>query len=106
MYSARSNTVTVCPQRFSCCAAASPAGPDPTTATLFPVRLWGGSGLIHPSSQPLSLIAFSMYSMVTGSWLMDSTHAASHGAGHILPVNSGKLFVLCNAASAASHSPL
>ncbi len=36
--SARSNTVTLWPARASCWAAASPAGPDPTTATDFPVR--------------------------------------------------------------------
>ncbi len=38
MRSARSNTVTECPARFNWSAAASPAGPDPTTATRLPVR--------------------------------------------------------------------
>ena len=33
MRSARSNTTTSWPARVSCCAAARPAGPDPTTAT-------------------------------------------------------------------------
>ena len=37
MASARSSTATVCPARVSCWAAASPAGPDPTTATVLPV---------------------------------------------------------------------
>ena len=37
MRSARSNTVTAWPARVSCCAAARPAGPDPTTATFLPV---------------------------------------------------------------------
>ena len=37
-----SSTVTSCPTRASCCAAARPAGPDPTTATFFPVRCRGG----------------------------------------------------------------
>ncbi len=37
MRSSRSNTVTECPARVSCCAAARPAGPDPTTATFLPV---------------------------------------------------------------------
>lgn len=37
-YSSRSNTVTLCPDRFSCCAAASPAGPEPTTAMFLFVR--------------------------------------------------------------------
>ncbi len=38
MRSARSNTVTRCPARFNWSAAASPAGPEPTTATRLPVR--------------------------------------------------------------------
>ena len=37
-----SNTVTECPARFSCSAAARPAGPDPTIATFFDVRVVGG----------------------------------------------------------------
>ncbi len=36
MRSSRSNTVTLCPARFSCAAHARPAGPDPTTATFLP----------------------------------------------------------------------
>ena len=39
MRSARSKTVTRWPARFSCSAAASPAGPEPTTATFLPVRV-------------------------------------------------------------------
>ncbi len=31
------------------------------------------------------------------------THDASHGAGHVLPVNSGKLFVSWSAPSASFH---
>src|SRR6516165_9558688 len=42
--SVRSYTVTACPARVSCCAAASPAGPEPTTATVRPVSTAGGSG--------------------------------------------------------------
>ena len=38
MRSARSNTVTWWPARFSWSAAARPAGPEPTTATRLPVR--------------------------------------------------------------------
>ena len=38
MRSARSNTVTAWPARASCCAAARPAGPEPTTATAFPTQ--------------------------------------------------------------------
>src|SRR6266849_1772247 len=39
MASSRSKTVTWCPALVSCCAAASPAGPDPTTATVNRVRV-------------------------------------------------------------------
>ena len=48
MRSARSKTVTSCPARVSCWAAASPAGPDPMTATFFPVRFVGVWGC-HPA---------------------------------------------------------
>jgi hypothetical protein len=34
---------------------------------------------------------------------MLSVHAASQGAGHTRPVNSGKLFVWCKTSSAAFH---
>ncbi len=36
--------VTQWPARFNCCAAANPAGPEPTMATFFRVRNFGGSG--------------------------------------------------------------
>jgi hypothetical protein len=42
--SARSKTVTVCPARLSCAAAARPAGPEPMTATFLPVRTSGPPG--------------------------------------------------------------
>ena len=58
-----------------------------------PVRCAGGRGAIQPSSNARSMIAFSIPLMVTGSLLMPSTHAPSHGAGHSRPVNSGKLLV-------------
>ena len=48
MRSARSNTTTEWPARVSCCAAASPAGPEPTTATFRPVRTDGTTGSIQP----------------------------------------------------------
>ena len=52
-------------------------------------------GATQPSSQARSMISTSTCLIVTGSWLMPSTHAASHGAGHSRPVNSGKLLVAC-----------
>ena len=91
-----SNTVTSWPARASCCAAARPAGPEPTTATFLPVLCVGGCGATQPSAQALSMIACSIDLMPTGSSLMLSVHAASHGAGQMRPVNSGKLLVECS----------
>jgi hypothetical protein len=70
-----------------------PAGPDPITATLRPVRRAGGRGAIQPSSKARWTIAYSICLIITGSSSIASTHADSHGAGHIRPVNSGKLLV-------------
>ena len=96
MRSARSNTMTSWPARVSCWAAARPAGPEPTTATRLPVSAVGRTGVTQPSSQARSMISTSTCLMVTGSWLMPSTQAPSHGAGHSRPVNSGKLLVACS----------
>ena len=52
----RSNSVTVCPRLLSSAAAARPAGPEPTTATVWPVRYAGCSGTIQPSSNARSAI--------------------------------------------------
>lgn len=49
-------------------------------------------------------MATSTFLMVTAGWLMASTQPASHGAGHNLPVNSGKLFVACSRSLAARQS--
>src|SRR3989344_606020 len=103
MRSSRSNTVTAWPTRRSCCAVASPAGPEPMTATFLPVCLVGGSGLIQPCCQAWSMIASSMALIVTGSSLMPSTHAPSHGAGQTVPVNSGKLLVACSRSMASGR---
>ena len=101
--SARSKSVTRCPARLSCCAAASPAGPLPTTATRLPVRTAGGSGTTQPSSKARSAIVISICLIATGSSLMPSTQAASQGAGQTRPVNSGKLFVACSRWLASCH---
>lgn len=99
-----SYTATVCPARVSCCAAASPVGPDPITATVRPDSRSGGLGGARPNSQALSAMATSTFLMVTAGWLMASTHPASHGAGQSRPVNSGKLFVACSRSAAARQS--
>ena len=74
MRSARSNTTTSCPARVSCCAAASPAGPEPTTATRLPVCTAGDRGATQPSSHARSTISTSTCLIVTGS-LVDAEHA-------------------------------
>ena len=43
--------------------------------------------------------------METGGLIIPRTHAASQGAGHNLPVNSGKLLVVCKIDNASSHLP-
>jgi hypothetical protein len=50
------------------------------------------------------MISTSTRLIATGSELMPSTHAASHGAGQSLPVNSGKLFVACSRSIASRQS--
>ena len=46
-----------------------------------------------------------MNSIATGSEFIFNVHEASHGAGQILPVNSGKLLVACNCDIAFFQSP-
>ena len=45
------------------------------TATFFPDRWSGGSGWIHPISKAWSIMAHSMFLMVTGGELMPRTQA-------------------------------
>src|SRR4051812_18539818 len=78
-----------------------PAGPEPITATLRPLRNDGGSGLTQPFSNAWSMMRCSICLIVTASSLMSRTHAASHGAGQMRPVNSGKLLVACSASMAS-----
>ena len=62
----------------------------------------GMTAAIQPSSQPRSTIAHSMVLMVTGLSSMFSVQDASHGAGQMRPVNSGKLLVECRVSSAVA----
>mmetsp|Transcript_7761 Transcript_7761/g.16107 ORF Transcript_7761/g.16107 Transcript_7761/m.16107 type:complete len:252 (-) Transcript_7761:390-1145(-) len=101
--SARSNTVTLWPIWFNWSAQANPAGPDPTTATVMPVRSLGIRGVIFPSRKARSTIEYSMFLMVTGLSTSPATQDPSQGAGHTRPVNSGKLFVLCRRSMASSQ---
>ncbi len=60
-----------------------PAGPEPITATDRPVMLTTARGSTQPSSKARSMIASSICLIITGSSLISSTQAASHGAGHV-----------------------
>jgi hypothetical protein len=57
--------------------------------------------MTQPAFSAWSMVCFSICLMVTGSLLMLRTHASSHGAGQMRPVNSGKLFVECSRSIAA-----
>src|SRR3990167_8545036 len=82
-----------------------PAGPDPTTATFLPVLILAGCGCTQPSAQARSMMACSIDLMPTASSFTLSVQAASHGAGQMRPVNSGKLLVLCSTVIAFFQSP-
>mmetsp|Transcript_68874 Transcript_68874/g.164316 ORF Transcript_68874/g.164316 Transcript_68874/m.164316 type:complete len:290 (-) Transcript_68874:5085-5954(-) len=99
----RSNTVTWWPIWLSSSAAARPAGPDPTIATVCPVRSLGTRGLTQPSLKPRSMMEYSMFLMVTGEDTSPATHDPSQGAGQTRPVNSGKLLVVRRRSSACFH---
>ena len=60
---------------------------------------------MKPSSKARSMMVFSICLMVTGGSLMPSTQEASHGAGQMRPVNSGKLLVACNWRTASRQRP-
>ena len=53
----------------------------------------------------MSTIEHSIVFIDTGSSYKFKVHEASQGAGHILPVNSGKLFVECKLCRASCHFP-
>ena len=101
-----SNTVTRCPSLLNVLAAARPAGPEPITATLFPLSFTGGEGTTHPSSKAFSIMASSISFMETGASFMERVHEVSQRAGHILPVNSGKLLVRLSLLQASFQSSL
>ena len=65
------------------CRGQSQQGPEPMMAILFPVRLTGGDGVTQPSAKPLSMIAISMFLMVTAGSVIPKTQAPSQGAGKL-----------------------
>ena len=68
-----------------------------------PVRNEAGSGRTHPSCQPRSMICSSICRIETAGWLMESEQAASHSAGQMRPVISGRLLAECSKSSALRH---
>ena len=74
----------------SASAAASPDGPEPTTATLMPVRTRGLKGSTYPRLKAFSMISYSICRTATGSDGSPAVHDASQSAGHTRDVNSGK----------------
>ena len=61
--------------------------------------------MTQPSAKARSMIAHSMVLIVTGASWMLRVHDASHGAGQIRPVNSGKLLVESRLRAASRQSP-
>ena len=74
-------------------------------ATFLPVLAGAISGFSQPLSQARSTMAHSIVLMVTGLSSMFSVQEASHGAGQMRPVNSGKLLVECRLREASSQLP-
>ena len=72
--SSRSSTVTRWPARFSCCAAASPAGPEPITATFLPVRV-AGRFRQHPAFVPAAVDDLVLDVLDRDRRLVDAEHA-------------------------------
>ena len=56
-------------------ATASPAGPDPITATVFPVLFAGGLAFTIPVSKAVSIIALSFSFILTQGPLIPHVHA-------------------------------
>ena len=93
------------PRRASSHAQARPAGPEPTTVTSGASSGAGVSGFGPPCSHCQSLMARSSSRMVVGSSCRPRLQAASHNAGHTLPVNSGSGFVSAMRSAAWSQRP-
>src|SRR5438132_5372337 len=62
--------MSLCDWSSDVCSSDLPAGPEPMTATLFPVRTAGGRGATQPSSKARSTIDSSIALIVTGSSLI------------------------------------
>ena len=74
----------------------------PITATVFPVRTFGGCAVTHPFWNAYSMIIFSLSLICHRISFKAQVHAASQSAGQTLPVNSGKQCVF----SETLHMPV
>ena len=96
-----SKMVTWWPRRAKSWAAASPAGPEPTTATLCPVDSLG-CALYPPFLDPSAANRFSA-AIAMGSSTWPRLQAASHGWVQIRPHTPGKGFSFLIEAKASSN---
>ena len=103
--SSRSATQTRAPWRASSHAAASPAGPDPTTATRGASAAARGKRRGPPCAHSQSEIARSLSWIVSGSSSRPRLQAASHRAGHTRLVNSGSGEVSASRSEASRQRP-
>ena len=105
MFFLRSYTVTAKPRLRSVTAAERPAGPAPITATDLPFSFSGGRGTTHPFAKAVSMMRFSDCRTITASSSSPCTQLASHSAGQIREVNSGKSELTERSAYARFQSP-
>ena len=102
-----SKIFTSYPMRARSLAQASPEGPLPMTATLCPLRLMSGAGILSAFSIFQSPTKRSSLPIATGSPLMPSTHAPSHCAscGQTRPHTEGSEESSAMTAAAPARSP-
>jgi len=100
-----SKTVTSWPARASCCAAARPAGPEPTMATRLPVRICSRLGFDKAFLKGAVDNALLDLPDGDGRLADASTHAALAGSGTERPVKLGKIVVACNWRIASRQRP-
>src|SRR5258708_5013067 len=85
MRAALSNTATSWPARASCCAQASPAGPEPITATRLPLRRWAGRRSNHPPAPARRLGARPLGSLLPRRTLVADGHGVVRALAEACP---------------------
>ncbi len=99
-------SLTLCPFRTRCHAAASPAGPAPITETFLPVA--GSFSGIQESSSSRSASPAARFNrqMETASSMDLRLQAPSQGAGQIRPKTEGSAISFFTTFRASANSPL